>query len=307
MTDDRSRSSLWQHVPILRGWINRRRVRTAKRRLADAHSFFSHSAMQEPVAEVRFDKSGCVFILGDGRRYRFDPTRAAGWLYSVPFSGTFERKETDYLKGFVRPGWVCFDVGACFGWYSILFSRAVGATGRVYAFEPVTPNYACLKENVILNESSNVVLENRALGDEKGRLQLYLPHEGVSASFRPHGRQANCQVIETEATTLDEYVSRQRIERLDFLKADIEGAELLLLKGGMQTIERFKPTLLLEVQAHSTRLFGYKPEEVFALLDGLGYRGFFVREDGALAPVEKAAQDQLPDYNFLFKHPKRAS
>jgi FkbM family methyltransferase len=183
----------------------------------------------------------------------------------------------------------------------------VESEGMVYAFEPVRPNFECLRDNVGLNSSHNVVLENRALGERPGRLKLYLPRDGVSASLRAHGGEANCDVMEAEVTTLDDFVERSAIARLDFLKADIEGAELLLLKGGIRTLERFKPTLMLEVQAHSTRLFGYLPEALFTMLRNLGYRAHYVDSGGTLATVGESEMSSLPDYNFVFVHAERRS
>ncbi|MEX0958151.1 MAG: FkbM family methyltransferase [Burkholderiales bacterium] len=307
MPDVISKNPIWSRVPLLRRWIARKKGKAAINRLVAAHEFFAQLTQKESVAAVHFDHNGCYFSLADGRRYKFDPSRAVGRLYSVPFSGTFEKKETEYLKRLVRPDWVCFDVGACFGWYSILFSQGTGAGGQVHAFEPVPPNFQCLSENVALNGAVNVVLDKRALGDQAGVLKLYLPREGVSASLRPHASVSECEVIEAQVTTLDEYVSRMGIQRLDLLKADIEGAELLLLKGGMATLRKFKPTLLLEIQAHSTRLFGYEPNAVFSLLSELGYRAGYVQEDGSLTAFDHKDVIRLPDYNFVFTHPGRES
>ena len=109
--------------------------------------------------------------------------------------------------------------------------------------------------------------------------------------------------MEADVTTLDGYTEQAGFARLDFVKADIEGAELLLLKGGRQTLQRFKPTLLLEIQAHSTRLFGHEPAAVFNFLQDLGYSARYLAQDGTLVPVDMNRFDSLPDYNFVFVHP----
>jgi FkbM family methyltransferase len=293
---------LWKKVPVLRGWITRFNAWLAKRRLLQAYQTFRQCAGHDGIGEVRFSRDGSTFLLNDGRRYLFDPSRAAGWLYSIPFSGTFEEKETEYLRTFVRPGWVCLDVGACFGWYTLLLSRLVGSGGRVHAFEPVRSNLGCLRENVALNKSENIVLNDVALGDKAGKVTLYLPKRGVSASLRQHGSKTGCETLETTVVTLNEYVNRSGLERLDFIKADIEGAELLLLNGGLETLKRFKPSLMLEIQAHSTRLFGYAPDAIFTLLADMGYQAYYVGPDAALIPYTPSGNSQLPDYNFIFQH-----
>lgn len=293
---------LWKRIPGLRGWVIRRRGRSEKDRLAQAYRCFSQIVGLEGISEVRFEKSGCIFTMGDGCQFRLDPSKAAGWLYSVPSIGSFEKKETDYVRKIIKPGWVCVDVGGCFGWYSILLSRAVGPAGYVHVFEPVRSNFECLADNVALNGVTNIVLNNVALGDQPGRLRLFLPAEGVSASFQPHASTSKCTVLEADVMTLDSYTQQAGLARLDFLKADIEGAELLLLKGGRQTLQRFKPTLLLEIQAHSTRLFGHEPAVVFTFLKELGYSANYLAENGTLVSVEMDRLDSLPDYNFVFVH-----
>lgn len=295
---------MWMRIPVVRGWLHRLRIWRSRRRLLSAYRVFSGSVAQSTIKEIAFNKEGCVFTLHDGRRYRFDPSRAAGWLYSVPFSGVFEQKETEYLKTLIRPGWVCLDVGACFGWYTVLLSHLAGRVGRVHAFEPVTPNLECLRANVALNGSGNVVLNDIALGEQAGKIKLYLPRHGVSASIRAHGSAASCKVLDATVSTLDDYVARNNLERLDFIKADIEGAELLLLNGGLTTLKRFKPCLMLEIQAHSTGLFGYAPAAVFTLLGGLGYRAYYVGKDAGLVPYQPSNAAVLPDYNFIFRHPE---
>lgn len=296
---------LWQHIPGIRGWAIRRRGRFERDRLAEAYRCFSRIVGLEGISEVRFEKSGCIFTVGDGSRFRLNPSKAAGWLYSVPFMGSFEKKETDYVRRIVKPGWVCVDVGACFGWYSILLSRAVGSTGQVHVFEPVRSNFECLADNVALNGATNILLNNVALGDQPGRLQLFLPAEGVSASFQPHSSTSKCTVLEADVITLDGYAQQAGLVQLDFLKADIEGAELLLLKGGRQTLQRFRPTLLLEIQASSTRLFGHEPEVVFNFLRTLGYSANYLDQDGTLVQVEMDQFNSLPDYNFVFVYTGR--
>ena len=102
--------------------------------------------------------------------------------------------------------------------------------------------------------------------------------------------------------SLDEYVADADISRLDLIKADIEGAELLFLRGAMEALHRFKPMLILEIQAHSTRLFGHEPTAVFDLLSKIGYRAFYVEADATLKPYAPGLSGHLPDYNFVFRH-----
>jgi FkbM family methyltransferase len=254
-----------------------------------------------PVTDIHYDRNGCVYTLEDGRSYYFDPNKSAGWLYTVPYTGLFEEKETGYVRRTIQADWVCFDIGACFGWYSVLFSQLAGE-GQVHAFEPVSDNRACLEANLTLNNCSNVKINSFALGEKQSRTKIYIPNDGVSGSFKAHARLDKCNVFEVDVSTLDQYFREARINRLDFIKADIEGAEFLMLKGAEDTLRVYRPIMMLEVQAHSTRLFGYEPEDLFHWLKNIGYSVYYVNSDCELIPYDdQLNKTYLPDYNFIFK------
>lgn len=258
------------------------------------------------ISAVKFDKDGCVYSLKDGRSFAFNPGKSAGWLYSVPYSGTFEEKETGFVRRAIQKDWVCLDIGGCFGWYTVLFSQLVGEAGKVYVFEPVPDNRICLETNLIINACKNVELIPCALGEKNERTQIFLPLDGVSGSLRAHAMLTKCKIIDVEVSTVDQLASAKGLQRLDFIKADIEGAEFLMLKGALETIKRFRPILMLEVQSHSTRLFDYEPIELFSLLASLDYRPYYVDKNYELIRCDKVLQAgaKLPDYNFVFKYEK---
>lgn len=293
-------------IPFLRGLFARYRNHRQKNAQLSAYNHMMTCVGETPVSNINFNADGCVYTLNDDRKFLFDPSKSAGWLYSVPYSGVFEQKETEFVRRTVQAGWVCFDVGACFGWYSLLFNQRVGDTGQVHAFEPVPSNRECLITNLELNGATeNVKVNPFALGQERGATKIYVPNDGVSGSLQAHAKLKDCQVIEIEVSTLDSYVAKSSLQRLDFIKADIEGAEFLMLKGAESTLCMYRPTLMLEVQAHSTRLFGYEPQDIFQWLFSLGYKAYYVNAEYGL--VECGNQlNSLPDYNFVFKHEAQA-
>jgi len=142
-------------------------IRTAgERQLKEmewAYDRFHALSKNKNIDSVTFQKGQCIFRLTDKRQYYFDPHERAARMYSVPLTGTFERKETEFLRSTIKRGQVCIDVGACFGWYTLLFSSLVGQTGHVHAFEPLSDNYRVLARNLALNEAKNVTLNSSAL------------------------------------------------------------------------------------------------------------------------------------------------
>jgi FkbM family methyltransferase len=197
---------------------------------------------------------------------------------------------------------VVFDVGAHAGQYTKLFARAA-ALGRVYAFEPASYARTLLRTVVWLHGLSNVVVVPIALGSEVRLDTLTIPIKG-SGSFgfglshlgKPSERwDAIAQEI-VALTTIDEVVKSLGLERLDFIKADIEGWELRLLHGAERTLERFRPRLLLELDGAALARAGDRLDDAFVFLERRGYQAFRFAASASLAPVT-APQDG--DFWFL--------
>jgi len=111
--------------------------------------------------------------------------------------------------------------------------------------------------------------------------------------------------VAVRVATLDDYARRERLARLDVLKADVEGAELDLLRGGEDFIRRFKPTMILELSGNSVP-FGYTSEHLCSWLEERGYTVFRVAATWPLQPYV-SRPDDLPHFNVLALHADRAS
>ncbi len=190
----------------------------------------------------------------------------------------------------VRDGDIVFDVGANRGYYTLLFSHLVGGRGQVHAFEPIPPTFKALSLSIASGKRFNNVRLNRvAVGDHAGTAELYMPgQDDGQASLRKHsfGSWKNVSRISTfecQAVRLDDYTSTRPLNHLDFIKCDVEGAELLALKGATKTLLRFAPILFLEVCGNWTANFDYSPVEIVRYLRELGYSRFhLVTESGRL-------------------------
>jgi len=286
-------------IPVIRGWLTRSKNSAFRKAQLTSYDHFMRAVKDTPIGSVLFSSDGCVYTLDDGRAYRFDPERSASWLYSVPSLGTFEKAETEYIKTAIREGWVCADIGGCFGWYSVLFSRLSGNGGEVHVFEPVPDNKSCLDENLELNNCQNVTVNDFALGREPSVERIFVPVDGVSGSLKAHAKLEQCKVLDIQVSTLDQYVADYGLSRLDFIKADIEGAELPMLQGAEETLRRFRPELMLEIQERSTTLFGYTPEDVFSFMGDIGYSGYIFTQSGDLEPCYPGCLAK--HYNFIFR------
>ena len=180
---------------------------------------------------------------------------------------------------------VVIDVGAHAGQFSKLFAREA-PRGRVYALEPSAYARSILKPALAINRIGNVRVVPAGLSDRPGEAVLHTPLKRSSAlgfGIAHLGGGGSGDIGQTVAlTTLDDFITREGLTRLDFIKADIEGWEMRALAGGARTLERFRPTLYLEVDEAMMARAGDTPQALFAWLAGIGYTAF---ETPSLAPA----------------------
>jgi FkbM family methyltransferase len=204
----------------------------------------------------------------DGRRlYANLGSGIEGLLF---FQGTYETVLTEMVSMLVRPGDVCIDVGANFGWYTTLLRKLCGDSGAVHAFEPVPRIYDELVDNYrLMGSPANVFLHKVALGDAPGEIEVNL-FTGLStghASMSDRGRD-DATPFKCEIVTLDRHLSENEIGDINFVKVDIEGAEILFLRGAGSLFEqKVPPIILMEMALEQTRNFGYKPDDLIRFID----------------------------------------
>lgn len=216
------------------------------------------------------------------------------------------------LPSLVPRGGTCLDVGANRGTYMVALSLLAGSHGRVLAVEPQP---GPLRTAVALRRMlalGNVDILELALADVEGHLSLMVPYRWgrpvYGRSFLADApelhhddlqefRGARRRVV--PVTTLDALARAQALTRLDFVKCDIEGAELRMLCGGQQTIERHRPTLLIEIEDRHTRKYGHRADAVVEWLRRRDYRPYTLggRKLRAVDVVDERARNYvfLPD------------
>lgn len=150
---------------------------------------------------------------------------------------TWEPVETRWFVDSLRAGNTVIDVGANIGYYTVIAGKIVGEEGRVYAFEPDPTSFELLERNVRLNGLDNVVLENKAVSNENGELELFIAPEnkGDHRIYQPEGEAR--QPIAIEAVSLDSYFA-ERDTGVDFVKVDTQGAEVAIIQGMAGLIDK---------------------------------------------------------------------
>lgn len=201
---------------------------------------------------------------------------------AVYFLGEYEPELSAIVKGLLRSGDTCVDVGANFGWYTMLFSHLCGRNGAVHSFEPVPGALEQLKANVdLLGPRSNVRVNDLALGDREGEIQintfeaLGLGFSSIADLGRTDAKPVACRM-----TTLDNYLAEKDPGEVDFIKVDIEGAEMLLFRGAKTLFEQERPPMMMiEIVAELTARFGYSPNDLLSLIGGIANYNFFAADE----------------------------
>lgn len=173
--------------------------------------------------------------------------------------GIYDRSAVDKLLALILPGSVVYDVGAHVGYLSMVASRCVGERGRVVAFEPLPLNLRYLRGHVRVNALRNVEVVGACVGEAGGRVAF------SRGGGTGRGRMQADVEGSLPAVSIDEEVAAGRLQPPQFIKMDVEGAEMLALRGAQRTLLAHRPTILLSV--HSAALH----EQCSAWLRAQGY------------------------------------
>jgi FkbM family methyltransferase len=229
--------------------------------------------------------------------------------------------ETPYLADLLSGEPMCLHVGASDGRHSYVMTQ-VAPRATIYAIEPQAFSYAVLQTTVAWHRiGDRVTPVHAAVGDKAGDMLLvtprkisgrmgrayaFLSEEAPQGKLRPDLEDIGSQLQPTPVVTLDSFCAERGIARVDFIRMDIEGAELMALKGATGILDRDRPHVLLEIHpAMLAARFGGAAKEVVELFTRRGYRMFALNGDRLEERFEVVADQPWKDYFFI--HPTRAA
>ena len=166
----------------------------------------------------------------------------------------FDKEVSIWIKHYVKPGMVCIDAGANWGLFTLLMARQCGPTGRVFAFEPATKFLRRLVGHIAVNEVTHVEVVPIALSNLQGEAVCATEGPPYRSSARIDYERTNVGFEGDEivnCTSIDTWW-RPRECKLDFMKIDVDGSEFRLLQGAVETIERHRPIIVIEVEISDT-------------------------------------------------------
>ena len=202
--------------------------------------------------------------------------------------GAHEAKTTEFLKRFLQfeDNDVAFDIGANIGWYSLLLNKIAGECAiDIYAFEPDPTNYGLLEENVSRNSANHVHLQQRAVADVEDTLQLHLygkTNLGRHSLLAIH----EGETVDVQTVILDRFWEALQLgdRVVRFIKMDIEGFELMALRGAAGVLARC-PTVMLEYSPRYMAAAQIDPADLIDLMSGQGFEASILH-DGDLVPAD---------------------
>lgn len=166
---------------------------------------------------------------------------------------------------------VVVDVGAHVGVFSI---KAAAVASKVISIEPDAYNFKLLSFNIRLNHLKNLILVNSAVADYDGDAKLYLHSQSGMHSIMSARAPTSVHSVNVKVRKLDTIVKELNIERIDFLKIDVEGAEFYVLKGALNTLKKHRPFIVME---YHQNLSGTAKSKILDLLENLNY---YCKEEG---------------------------
>jgi FkbM family methyltransferase len=215
----------------------------------------------------------------ENRTWQIEGGEAAGLKLSFPqnldfVSGSTEVPMQRCVVEHLAPGGVFYDVGANIGFFSLLATKRVGATGSVYAFEPVAENAAAIRHNASLNGLSTLSVFEVAIEEHSGTGELFLTKwdGGSSLSTAAVAPSEPIERRPVQVMALDDLIQSRGLRPPTLVKVDVEGAELGVLRGMLRTIAEFKPVLVYEVDDGNRAAFVRRWKELDGFVTGLGYQ-----------------------------------
>jgi FkbM family methyltransferase len=196
---------------------------------------------------------------------------------------------------------VCMDVGANVGFVGLHMARAVGPTGKVYAFEPVPFLFEKLRQNIRRNRLEAIVESRRcAISNRSERALMTVPDESVCnqglALLVAPVTDAPTNNMEIECTSLDDFADRERLDRLNFIKIDVQGAEALVIEGARSCLARFGPDIVMELSSGLSPL-GRNSQDTIRLVEDAGYAVFELTAGGIGRQLR--SKTVSPDFSAL--------
>ncbi|MFV1882979.1 MAG: FkbM family methyltransferase [Balneola sp.] len=212
------------------------------------------------------------------------------------FTGHYEKAEILFLKNNLNVGDVFIDVGANIGLHTLSASKFVEQKGKVFSFEPFKKNYDLLKENISLNNLSNISAYKKALSNKSGSLEIFFDSSKNNTGTVSLFNDVSTYSEKVESITLDSFVEKENIKEISLIKIDVEGAEYLALLGMKKVLQKFHPILLIEIDEKILKRTPHTKGQIIDFLTSLNYQIHFMCFNGSISKTDSSYKT----FNYVF-------
>lgn len=221
--------------------------------------------------------------------------------FSIFLLGAFEPDTLKLFERMVKPGMTVLDIGANIGAHTLHLGRLVGPDGFVMAFEPTEWAHEKLKTNLALNPDISArvhVRQTMLVADDKQVLPDSIPSSWplqADKTVHPKLRGKSMSTDGSNAMTADDCLAESNVNRVDFIKLDVDGFECDVLAGMVQTLREAQPVILMELSPYVMEERGHSVEKLMSILDRAGYRLFALNAETPLPWTAGALHALVPD------------
>lgn len=215
--------------------------------------------------------------------------------------GAYELRTVQAYRKLIKPGDVVFDIGANIGAHTLRFAQAVSPTGTVHAFEPTDYAFQKLLRNFELNPilGGRVRLNQMLLCESMEvtppeKIYSSWPLSGQDHVHEQHGGRLE-EISKAQITTLDAYCEANKVDKIDFVKIDVDGNEYTVLKGWENTLRQMRPPILIELApfAHDSGKSSF--DDMIVYLKTIGYKFYDLNARNKLPTEPRALREIIPD------------
>jgi FkbM family methyltransferase len=258
---------------------------------------------QTDIAGIEINDDGVIFTTRKrGLKYCGDPLDRRIIPIEILNLCGYEERELELMLELLEPCNTIVDMGANVGWF-VMNAARVYPDKTLHAFEPVPKTFEYLRRNLALNRIDGVKVYNLAVGEKDQNITLYYyPECSANASARNVSGTTHARKIPCRAVSLDSF-AREHGLVVDFIKCDIEGAELFAFKGARGVLERDRPMVFSEILRKWSAGFGYHPNDLLDFFAGLGYYCYVIAGRG-LRRFHKVTDDTA-ETNYIFLHAEK--
>lgn len=216
--------------------------------------------------------------------------------------GIYEQQELQMQLNLMNEDDTIFDIGANYGWYALHIAKAFPKSS-IFSFEPIPSTFEKLDANIQLNNIANIEAHNFGFSEEPGSFDFFFdPALSVNASLARVSESSTVQKVTCKVYVIDDFVRNTKL-KVDFIKCDVEGAELLVFKGARKLLSEQKPIVFSEMLRKWTAKFNYHPNDIIRLFKESGYACFTI-EGNQLARFEQV-DDNTIETNYFFLHEEK--